>query len=253
MIARTMVLASTVAAITAVIAADTVIDHGSGTYFALIIFTPFLLLPGLLVWLKPEARSLVLWAVWSGIGGIVYGIGGSPYRYERERVYWPWVSWSIGTAIAIAVFGSVVLAFVMAARSRDRLPPSRRAIRVQRTTTLAVAAAAMSIVLGFYALGDATIAAPVWLGLLIVLVVAPAPLIYRRPHRRAAIMWALWSSPFGGIIALIFSTEDLQFDPHEHLLFAAYGTLALLTVLVLPIVAFMSSDDQELPEARMRG
>jgi len=251
-IARSMVLAATIAAITAVIAADTVLDHSSGTYFALLIFTPFLLLPGLLVWLKPEARSLVMWAVWSGIGGIVYGIGGSPYRYERERMNWPWVSWSIGTAIAIAVFGSIVLAFIMAARSRAQLPASKRTVRIQRITTVAVVVAAIAIALQFVVFKDASLAAPVWLGLLLALVVAPAPLVHRRPHRRAAVFWAGWASPFGGIIGLIFATENLAFDPHEHLLFAAYGTLALLTVIVLPVVAFMSSDEQQLPEARTR-
>lgn len=252
LIARGMVLASVIAAIAAVIAADTVLDHSSGTYFALIIFTPFLLLPGLLVWLRPEARSLVLWSVWSGIGGIVYAIGGSPYRYERERMHWACVSWSIGIAIAIA-FGSIFLAFVMAARSRPQVPASKRSVRIQRITSLAVVVAAISIALQFVVFTKyETLAAPLWLGLLLALVVAPAPLVHRRAHRRAAVAWAGWASPFGGIIGLLFATENLAFDPHEHVLFAAYGTLALLLVIVLPVVAFSSSGEQELPEARTR-
>jgi hypothetical protein len=199
--------------------------------------------------------------VWSAIGGITYAILGWPYRYERERMHWPWVAWSIGGAIAIAVCGSVVLAFIMAARSRDPLPPSTRALRIQRVTSLSVAVAAISIVLQFVVFRRDDIGAAVFLGLMLLLVVAPAPLVHRRPHRAATLLWALWSSPFSLFIGSIMLTENLgSFAPREHLLFIAYGTLALLLAIVQPVVAFASRDEyalvdpdrQDLPEARTR-
>src|SRR5687768_757236 len=86
--ARGLVIATAAFLLFAIIAAASVLSHGSGTFMALLVFAPILLAPGALVWWKPQSRSLSAWAIWSFIASLSYLIGGSPYYHERQLPGW---------------------------------------------------------------------------------------------------------------------------------------------------------------------
>ena len=254
-VARGLVIAVAVSIVFAVVAANRVLSHGSGTYYALMIFAPILLLPGVLVWWKPQPRFLAVWSIWSFISSVLYLIGGSPYYWERELPDWPPVQWATWIAIGLAVVGSADLAYMIAARRHPPVPASPRTRRIQQATRLSVALAGVTIVVAHVGLGLPP-AANFWNTTVIAFILAPAVYVLRVPRRGTAIMWAAWASPFAAVMAMLSlaSTDhasELEFPLRMWML--SYGTLLTMICVVTPLAALVSSDAvSDLPTARLQ-
>jgi hypothetical protein len=253
-VARGLVIATTACLLFAIVAAAKVLSHGSGTFMALVVFAPILLLPGALVFWKPQPRFLSVWAIWSFIASVVYLIGGSPYYYERELPDWQCVQWPTWIAILITIVATTILSFAMAAKARPPLPASPRARRVQQATRLSVALALVTIVLTIVAM-NMPATGVFWNAVWLVFIVAPAPYVHRAPQRSTAFMWAAWVSPFAACLAILSlampdSAAELELPVRIWLM--THGTLLAMICIVTPVVAFISSDEQsDLPSARV--
>src|SRR4051812_21262648 len=116
-LARAMVLTTVVLLLVAIIAAQDTLSHGSGTYFAIFMFAPFVLGPAIVVWFKPIASKFTIWAMCSAFASTIYLAAGSPYRYESELAGWRVISIAMYAAIFISVIGSTIMAWTLAARS----------------------------------------------------------------------------------------------------------------------------------------
>lgn len=254
-VARGLVIAVAASILVAVVAANRVLSHGSGTYVALMIFAPVLLLPGALVWWKPQPRFLAIWSIWGFISSVLYLIGGSPYYWERELPSWPPVQWATWIAIGLAIVGSADLAYMIAARTHPPVPATPRTRRIQQATRLSVALAGVTIVVAHFGLGLPP-AANFWNTTIICFILAPAVYVLRVPRRSTAIMWAAWASPFAAVMAILSlaSTDHAsELEVPLRMWLLSYGTLLTMICLVTPLAAFISSDDvSDLPTARLK-
>jgi hypothetical protein len=253
-VARGVVIAAALSLVVAVIAGNAVLSHGSGTYAAILIFAPILLAPGALVFWRPRASFLSLWAVWSFIASLMFLLGASGYRHERALAGWQLIQWSLWIAIVLAIVGATIVSFAMTAQARAPLPVTPRTRRVQQATQLSVAIALVTVVVSVAAL-RMPIEGDFWTGAFIGFVVAPASFVHRVPRRSSAILWAAWTSPFGALMAILSLTmSDHAVDLEEPLRMSllCYGTLMTMICIVLPVVAFISSDEvSDLPSARV--
>ena len=239
-------------------AADRVLSHGSGTYTALLVYSGIVLLPGVLVFWKPQPRFLAAWAIWSFISSVIYLIGGSPYYYERELPDWPSVQWPTWIAIVLAIVGTSALAYLMAARAHPPLPSTARTRRIQQATRLSLALAVVTVLITIIAMGVPP-AANFFNTAVIAFIVAPAPYVHRVARRSTALMWAAWASPFAAVMALLSLASSMGPDRAEELelplrmWLLSYGTLLAMICVVTPLAAFLSSDEQsDLPTARVQ-
>jgi hypothetical protein len=254
-VARGLVIATAASMLVAVIAAAKVLSHGSGTFGALVIFAPILVAPGALVWWKPQARFLSIWAIWSFIASVIYLIGGSPYYYERELPDWQCVQWPTWIAILFAIVGATALSFAMAAKARAPLPATPRTRRIQQATRLSVALAVVTVALTIVAM-DMPATGVFWNAVWLVFIVAPAPYVHRAAQRSAAIMWAAWVSPFAAcmaILSLAMPDSAAELELPLRIWLTTHGTLFAMICIVTPLVAFISSNEKsDLPTARVQ-
>jgi hypothetical protein len=254
-VARGLVIAVGYLAIAGIAFAHEVLSHGSGTYTATLVFAPILFAPGVLVYLRPKPRFLALWAVWSFISSFLYLIGASPYRYERDLKGWAFVQWDFWIAIALAVVGSTVLAYVSAARANPVSPATARTRRIQQAVRLSCALAVVTVLVTIIAL-HVPVAANFWNAVFIAFIVAPAPYVHRVARRGAAIMWAAWVSPFATVLAILSLASNDHANELElplRMWLLSYGTLMTMICVVTPFVALVSSDEQsDLPTARVQ-
>lgn len=246
-----MVLTTVIALMTAMIAAQDTLSHGSGTYFATFMFVPFAIAPGILVWFKPSARSFTLWAICSGFASIIYLAAGSPYAYERELIGWRVISSAMYVAIFIAVVGSTIMAWTLAARARESFPDSSSARRIRSIAKLAPIVGAVTVVTALIVVERNHETAAFVIGSFIAFTCAPAPFVYRRPTCRIAFLWAAWSFPYAAGALLLQLSDDDHVPLMARIFMLAAGTLGALLIVVLPITAFFASDRvDEVPEAR---
>lgn len=258
-------------AIGTAITAHSVLSSGSGTHFALKVFLPILIAPGLVAWRAPKPRTFGIWTALATISSIIWSIGGSPEYYERHRAGWAAVQVSAWTTIGIVVVGSAVAAFWFSARevSEDDLA-TPLARRLRRIVQLVVPTA---IVTGFAGLlpgyemyfGDTHLhtetAGGGWLLLFLALALAPAAVVYRDPRRRWAWIWAGWTFP-SMFLSVMVSFGFRIFERAEPLwpaLVVRFGVsmIFVLVMLAVPLIALLSRGADEaapsrLPRARLR-
>ena len=251
--ARAMVLTTVVALMTAMIAAQGTLSHGSGTYFATFIVVPFIVAPGILVWFKPRAHSFGIWAVCSGFASIIYLAAGTPYSWERELAGWQVIVGAMYTAIFISVVGSTIMAWTLAASTREALPDSSLARRLRSIAKLAPILGAIVVISALVVVerNHATVAFVI--GSFIALTCAPAPFVYRRPTCRVGLLWTCWSMPYALASLVLQLSDDGHVPLGARIFMLAAGTLGALLIAVLPITAFVASDRvEEVPEASAR-
>jgi hypothetical protein len=250
--ARAMVLTTVIALLVAMIAAHDTLSHGSGTYFATFMFVPFVVMPGILVWFKPPTAGMfTIWAVCSSFASIIYLAAGSPYSYERELAGWQVIAAAMYTAIFISVVGATIMAWTLAARSREALPDSSRARRIRSITKLAPVVGATAIVTALIVVERNRESVAFVIGSLIAFTCAPAPFVHRRPSRGAALLWMTWSVPYAALALLLQLSDDDHVPLGARIFLLATGTLAALLIAVLPATAMFASDRvEEVPEAR---
>lgn len=249
-IARAMVLTTVVALMVAMIAAQRTLSHGSGTYFAVFMFVPFVLAPGILVWFKPTAGSFTIWAVCGTFASTIYFAAGSPYSYERELAGWHIVAAAMYVAVFIACVGSTIAAWSLAGRGRDPLPDSSRARRIRSITKLAPIVGTIAVVSVLLLVERNHEVVVFVVGSFIAFTCAPAPFVHRRPSRTSAFVWAAWSLPYAALTILLQLSDDDHMPTLARVFLLSTGTLGALLIAVLPVTALLASDRVEIPEAR---
>lgn len=249
--ARAMVLTTVIALIVAMIAANDVLSHSSGTYFATFMFVPFVLAPGILVWFKPTTGSFVIWALCSLFASTIYFTAGDPYSFERERAGWRVIELAMYTASFISCVGSTIVAWSLAARAREPVADSSRARRIRSITKLAPIVAATALVTSLLLVERDRVSVLFVIASIMALTLAPAPFVHRRPSRRIAFIWTFWSLPYAGLALLLQLSDDDHVPLLARIFLLATGTLGALLVAVLPLTAMFASDRVEaMPEAR---
>lgn len=264
-------IGATISAIATAITGHAVLRSSSGTHFALLVFLPVLLLPGLVAWRSPQPRAFWFWTAWGAVSSVIWSVAGSPYRFERELPGWRAVEVSAWTTAGIVIVGSALAAFWFSARPRPveelATPLARRLRRiVHLVAPIAVVVAivgqlpAYNMYFSDTFLGTRT-AGGGWLILFLGLALAPAAIVYRDPRRRWAWIWAAWTVPSGFLVlAVSFGISLFQHAvplwPAQVVRFGV-GIILVLLVIAVPIIALLSrgSDDAaptHLPRARIR-
>lgn len=266
-----LLIVATISAISTAITTHSVLHSGSGTHFAVLVFLPILLAPGLVVWRWPRPRTFSSWTGWAAVTSIIWSIAGSPYRFERELPAWRAVEVSAWTTAGIVIVGSATAAFWFSARRRtdDELatPLARRLRRIVHLVLpigLVVAIVGQLPAYRMY-FGDAFLGTQTagggWLILFLGIALAPAAIVYRDPRRRWAWVWAGWTLPSGFMVAgvsfgMSLFEHPVPLWPAQVVRFGV-GTILVLVVIAAPIVALVSRGTDEpartrLPEARLR-
>ena len=227
---RGLVVLAMWAAIAAEIGARLVLSHGSGTYFALLVFLPLLVAPGALAWRWPRARSL---AAWSGFGWactIVWSIFGTPYHYERALEHWKFVAMPVWIAIALVLFVAPVIAMLMVKSGEVPAEHELLAQRIRRISGVVVLLATGVIVTSFVIAGaDAFIVA-----VFTMLLIWPAALVQRSGLRTPALLWSAWCVPFAAIGVLLWLELGTVTHTGAKLVGAGLGTIFVLLLFGLP-------------------
>lgn len=236
-----------------VIAATSVLSHGSGTFTALIVFMPLLIAPGIAMWLRPRSsQPASLWAFWAFLSSIVYLITGDPYQHERVLPNWPWVAWGIWLTITLAFVGSTVVSFLISTSTAPEPPTTVRTRRIQQGVRLILALAVVSMGVTLFVL-DLPPAATMFFASFLVFTVSPAPYVYRTARRGIVLFWAFWTTPLAGFVGLFSLGADQWIELPLRATLTAYGTLIVMIMIVLPLAAFVSSGEQsDMPTARIQ-
>ena len=244
---RSLVVAALVAAVTGEIAARSVLSHGSGTFIALLVFLPVLVVPGALVWWRPRATYLALWSITGWAATIVWSIGGTPYRYERRLELWHYVEAPVWIAIALVLFAAPVLGLLAMQRQPIHDELARVALRLRRIVLVVAVLAVVVIVSAFVIAGPAAFVVAVYTMLMIV----PAVLVQREARPIWAWLWAAWSLPFAvfGVWLWVELGESTSWA--GHLVQGGLGTMYVLLVIALPAIClFTRRASGAIPEAR---
>lgn len=241
-IARAMVFTTLVLLFAAMLAANSVLSRGSGTYFATFMFVPFALAPAIPVWFRPNTQSFTIWAGCSAVASIIYLVGGSPYEYERALASWRYIALPMYAAIFVAVIGGTTMAWVCAARDRELLPDSARARRIRSIAKLAPLFAVTTLVLEMLVVEYHFDSVTFMTAAILALTVSPAAFVYRRPTRGVAFMWAIWSLPYAVLALLVAFADEPGMPLLARMLIMSAGTLGALLVVVLPVTALRPSE-----------
>lgn len=258
-------------AIGTAITASSVLRGSSGTHFALMVFLPFLIAPGVIVWRWPRPRLFAIWMAFAACSSIIWSLGGSPYQYERALPGWRAVQVSAWTTIGIIVVGSAIAAFWFSARpvsGEDLATPLARRLRrvVQLVVPTAIVTGVAGLLPGYEMyFGDTHLhtetAGGGWLILFLALALAPAAVVYRDPRRRWAWIWAGWTLPSGFLVmAVSFGFKIFERAVPlwpAHVVRFGVGTILVLLVIAVPLIALASRGSDEaapsrLPQARLR-
>jgi hypothetical protein len=228
---RIVVLLALWSAITGEIAARVVLSHGSGTYFALLVFLPLLVAPGVLAWKWPRPMYVALWSALGWLSTIVWSIAGTPYRYERELDHWKYVAMPVWIAIALVLFVAPIVAMLMV---KQREVPAERELlaqRLRRIVVLAIGLATVVIVTSFaMGGGEAFVVAT-----FAMLLVAPAAFVQRMPSKPVALLWTAWCVPFAllGILIKLELGVIVQWGPK--VVVGGLGSIFVLLLVGLPL------------------
>jgi hypothetical protein len=227
---RGLVAATVACAIVAEIAARLVLRHGSGTYFALLVFLPLLVAPGAFVWRAPRPRYLLLWSIGGWVASLAWAIGGTPYSYERELANWVYVATPTWIAIGLVGFAAPVVAlFAMPGREP---PPELEllAARLRRIVMIVFMLALVIVVACFIV----DIRAALSLALFTFLLIAPGIYVYRNPRPVAGWLWAGVSAPFAAVGVTLWL---ISFDANRvRIVEAGLGTISVLILIAVPLI-----------------
>ena len=259
-------IAAAIGAVVAAALGGSVLSHGSGTYFALLVALPIIVAPGALVWWQPRLRWFVVWSVVSFVASACLVIFGDPYTYERELPGWHRVELAYWGAMSIAVLGSMAGAFWVAARTPTPVElGAPLARRLRRIVQLVVPIAVVCAVLGFlpgervYAgntfLHERSAGGP-YLVAFLGLMLLPSILVYRDPRKRWAWLWFAWTLPSSllvlvTVLGLHIFTRGVALWP---MVVVRLGVMVILVLLVLglPLIAIATRERLQIPEARAR-
>lgn len=228
---RGLVVAAVAAAMTAEIANHVVLDHGSGTFLALLVFLPLLVLPGALAWQVPSARNIAVWAASGWFSTTAWMAAGAPHWRERELGGWPAISVPLWIAIALVIFVAPLVALVIG-KARE-LPAEVEVFgwRFRRIISITLVFAT-AVIIATTAHGSE----PGYLvGFTIAALVAPGMLAYRDPRPRWAWLWTLWASP----LAIVGTWGWLQLRSTHWMIDmvgVGLGTIIVLLLLGLPLI-----------------
>jgi hypothetical protein len=230
--ARGLVVAAIASAIAAAVAARLVLGHGSGTYLALHIFLPLLVLPGVLVWRAPRPAYIAAWSLPGLFTTMVWSVAGTPYRFERELVSWSYVITPVSIAIVLVCFGAPLLLVLATNRIAPAPEGELLALRLRRIVMLVFVIATIVAVTAFEAFGADGVVVAVYTAT----VIAPGLAVQAFPRPLTAWLWTALCVPFATLgvwLWLVFRTPP---DGPAHLVEAGLGTIYVLVMIALPFV-----------------
>lgn len=228
---RGLVVLTVWAAIAGVIGAHVVLDHGSGTYTALLAFLPLLVAPGVLAWRTPTAKVLALWGAFGWICTIAWSIAGTPYRYERALEHWSYVAMPVWIAIALVAFVAPAGAMLMVKRREVAAEHELRAQRLRRIAVVVVALAAIvsATILMVGGAHGVVVAA------FTLLLVAPAAFVIAYGSRAAALAWSAWCVPFAVIGVLVWLEIETVAHAGARIIVGGTGAIFVLLLIGIPL------------------
>ncbi len=222
--------AAFVSALVALIAARAVLSHGSGTYVALRVFLPLLVLPGALVWWSPRSAYIAVWSLAGLFTTMVWSIAGTPYHYERELASWTYINTPVSIAITIVAFGTPLLAVI--ASNRIAPPPEREPLaqRLRRIVMLVFVVATIVAMSSFLLFGAEGVVVAVYTAALI----APGLAVQVFPRPLTAWLWTGLCAPLA--MLGIWLWPAFHTLPHglARVIEAGIGMIHALVLVALP-------------------
>ncbi|HEU4615746.1 MAG TPA: hypothetical protein VFS15_26805 [Kofleriaceae bacterium] len=244
---RALVVATAISAVMAEIAARVVLRHGSGTYFALLVFLPVLVVPGILVWRYPSAKALALWSLLGWGATIVWSVAGTPYHYERQLELWHYVQAPVWIAVALVLFGAPVLGVITMRSSPVGSELAQVGQRLRRIVLVVASLAALVIVCAFVIAGPDAFVVAIYTTLMIV----PAVLVQRDARPQWAWLWSAWSVPFAAFGVWLWLELEESASWAVRIVEGGLGSIYVLLVFALPAIClFTRRASSSLPEAR---
>lgn len=234
--ARGLVAAAFASALFALIAARLVLGHGSGTYAALHVFLPLLVLPGALVWRAPRSSYIAVWSLAGLFSTMAWSIGGTPYRFERELAGWIYVITPVAIAIALVSFGAPLLAMLATARIA---PPRERELlaqRLRRIVLIVFVVATIVAITSFVLLGADGVVVAVYTAALI----APGLAVHGFPRPLIAGLWTALCAPLTALGIVLWA--EFHTSPHGlgRVIELGLGTIYVLVLVAVPLICIAS-------------
>lgn len=260
-IVRGLVAVVMASAVVATWAVRVTLTSKSGTFYALLVYIPVLAAPGWLVWRSPlKPQFLAIWFAVGWVSTIAWLILGTPYESERRLAGWETIKISLLVAIGIVTVLVPIAGFIVAGYNRRGTTIARDqeliAQRLRRIAQLALGVGVVAFGLSlvpFESRHYGVIAPSV--GIVLLLVLAPAALVLRAPRRRWAWLWTVWTAPTALLSSLFAIGFDDRVPTTWQLSFAACGTIYVLLLAVMPFFCLSTRDTlqtEPLPEARVR-
>lgn len=233
-----------------------VLSPGSGTFYGLLVYLPILAAPGFLAWRRPAPRVLALWSAVGWIASIAHQLLGQPYRHERALDDFSYVQTPMLIAMGLVLLVTPLLAFIVAAHARRHAEPSPDdavlARRLRRIVQLCIALGAVAIATALVPTRYTASADSVFVAIYVILLLAPAMLVWRDPRRRWAWLWSAWALPFAALGTLM-SINLVALPTSWTIATAAVGTMNVLLLLVMPVVCLTTRTTADrVPAARVR-
>lgn len=228
---RGLVVLAMWAAIAGMIGAHIVLGHGSGTYTALLVFLPLLVVPGAAAWRWPSAKALALWAGLGWASTIAWSIAGTPYRYERALEHWKYVAMPVWIAIALVAFVAPTIAMLMVKKREVAAEHELRAQRLRRIAVVVVALSAVVTVTTLVLTGTAGIVVCAFTLLLVV----PAAFVLGHGSRATALAWSAWCVPFAIIGFLVWLEIGTVHHAGAKIILGGTGAIFVLLLFGLPL------------------
>lgn len=219
-------------AIAAAIAAREVLSHGSGTYVALHVFLPLLVLPGVLVWRAPRIGYIAIWSLAGLFTTMVWSVAGTPYRYERELASWSFVITPVSIAIVLVAFGAPLLAVLATGRTAPSPERELLAARLRRIVLLVFVVATVVAISSFLLFGGDGIVVAVYTAA----VIAPGLAVQAFPRVLTAWLWTAVCAPFALLGIWLWLAFRIPPDGLAHIVEAGLGTIYVLVLIALPLV-----------------
>jgi hypothetical protein len=233
---RGLVLATFGCAIAGEFAARTVLGHGSGTYFGLLVFLPLLAGPGVLAWRSPRPRYLALWALAGWVATIVWAGLGAPYRYERELAGWVYVATPVWIAIALVIFATPLVAVLITRQAGPPPAHEQLAQRLRRIVLLVFAIATAIVLTSFIVAGYEGVSVAVYTAA----VIGPGLAVQWYPRPMTAAIWTLLTVPFAAIGIALWCAFGTPAHWSARVLELGLGTIYVLVIVAVPLVCLLT-------------
>jgi hypothetical protein len=236
---RCLVVATLACAIAGELAARVVLSHGSGTYFALLVFLPLLAAPGALVWRYPRPRYLAAWAIAGWVATIVWAGLGAPYRYERELASWEFVATPVWIAIALVIFGAPLIAVLLTRNAEPAGGNNLLAQRLRRIVLLVFAIATLVVVTTFIRAGNDGASVAVYTAA----VIGPGLAVQWYPRPMTGWLWAALTTPFAVTGIALWAAFGTSHHWGARVVELGLGTIYVLVMIAVPLVCVVTARD----------